>query len=302
MRINTVFNKFTERFNEFKCHPVTQKAPFRALFRYVLFNTIGRVIKERTFRWIFPLKFYARIGDAGMSGNVYFGLTEINESLFTLLFLREGDLFIDIGANLGHYTLLASGVANAETIAMEPIPSTFKQLQRQIKLNQLNDKVETLNIGLADGEKELLFTSTQGTMNKVVNGEYEENAVVSIRVKKLDDVCKDLDPVLIKLDVEGYEKFVLEGAKNTIQKDSLKAVIVELNGSGEAFNVSDKEVYEIMLMNKYKPYKFEPVGRALVQLNSYNRDQYNTIFIKDIDFCRNRINSATPINVMKVKF
>lgn len=58
-----------------------------------------------------------------------------------LHFLRPGDLFLDIGANVGTYTVLASGVCGGKIMAFEPDPRTLRHLQRNIELNQLENLV-----------------------------------------------------------------------------------------------------------------------------------------------------------------
>ncbi len=55
---------------------------------------------------------------------------------FVLHFLRNTDLFIDVGANLGAYSILASSVSGARTIAFEPVPHTFQLLKNNIALNR----------------------------------------------------------------------------------------------------------------------------------------------------------------------
>ena len=63
-----------------------------------------------------------------MTGNIYCGLAEFADMAFVLHVLRAGDLFVDIGANAGAYTLLASSVAGAKTTCFEPVPATYARL------------------------------------------------------------------------------------------------------------------------------------------------------------------------------
>jgi precorrin-6B methylase 2 len=77
----------------------------------------------------------------GATGNIYAGLHEFADMAFTLHFLRPDDLFLDIGANIGSYTLLASAVCKARTISFEPDPKTMTLLRRNIDLNGLHGRV-----------------------------------------------------------------------------------------------------------------------------------------------------------------
>lgn len=72
---------------------------------------------------------------------IYMGLHEFENMAFLLHFLRKEDLFFDIGADIGSYTILASGHVGAHTFAFEPIPSTFQSLANNVAINRINDSV-----------------------------------------------------------------------------------------------------------------------------------------------------------------
>ena len=61
----------------------------------------------------------------GATMNFYCGLHEVDDMAFVFHLLRPGDGFLDVGANVGKYMILASGAAQARTLALEPIPATF---------------------------------------------------------------------------------------------------------------------------------------------------------------------------------
>ena len=71
----------------------------------------------------------------GATGNIYAGLHEFIDMIFRLYFLQPDDLFLDIGANVGSYTILASGVCGAETWAFEPDPDSASFLRRNFKMH-----------------------------------------------------------------------------------------------------------------------------------------------------------------------
>jgi hypothetical protein len=64
------------------------------------------------------------------TGNIYTGLHEFEDMSFLLHFLRPADLFIDIGANVGAYTIFASGIVAATSISIEPISQIFEILKK----------------------------------------------------------------------------------------------------------------------------------------------------------------------------
>lgn len=97
-------------------------------------------------------------------------------------------------------------------IAFEPDKGNMKKLQEFIKTENLKN-INTVCIGLADGQKLLKYNST-GTMMSVIAEEGKEE----IQVDSIDNILEDAPVTIIKMDIEGYEKEALLGAKQTIQK------------------------------------------------------------------------------------
>ena len=137
-----IIQKLKLRNKQFGHHPITKDKRIKGLWRYVSFNILNKFKANIKYNWIGNLAFYASKGDAGIVANIYYGLHEFNESMFILHYLREKDVFLDIGANVGHYSLLASGIKNCHSISIEPVPSTFKRLNEQVILNKLRIKLQ----------------------------------------------------------------------------------------------------------------------------------------------------------------
>lgn len=79
-------------------------------------------------QWINDLILPLEKGDTGLTSAYYVGLHEFEDMAFAIHLLREDDTFVDVGANLGSYSLLASGVTKANSIAFEPVPTTYNRL------------------------------------------------------------------------------------------------------------------------------------------------------------------------------
>lgn len=93
----------------------------------------------------------------GASGNLYCGLHEFEDVGFLIHYLRPDDLFLDIGANVGTYTVMAAGVTGSSVLAFEPIPTTYARLLSNLRVNSLNSRVVALNIGLGAESGCLVF-------------------------------------------------------------------------------------------------------------------------------------------------
>lgn len=232
-------------------------------------------------------------GLTGVTGNLYCGLIEFDDMGFLLHLLRDKDLFIDIGANVGVYTILASSEVGANTIAIEPIPSTFKNLIENININQIQEKVKSLNIGLGSKKDIIRFTQSLDTVNHVAT----ENEIdtIDVEVEKLDTITKNKKPLLIKMDVEGFETDVLNGSEEVLKSKDLKAIIIELNGSGERYGYDENQIHIKLLDHGFKPYKYNPKTRSIVQIEHFGK--HNTIYIRDIEFVMNRVKTSRKIIV-----
>ncbi|MEO6852237.1 MAG: FkbM family methyltransferase [Mucilaginibacter sp.] len=233
----------------------------------------------------------------GITGNIYAGLHEFNDMAFLLHFLRSEDTFFDVGANVGSFTLLASGVCKASSIALEPANSTFAILNKNIDLNQLQSKVTIVNAAAGAAKGTVTFTSNQDTTNHVT-AECEFNSVdtITVQVITIDSLAIDNWPALIKIDVEGYETEVLNGMGNTLDQDVLKAIIIELNGSGGRYGYDEEKIHQQLLAKKFKPYTYDPFTRQINEAGSFGK--YNTIYCRDIDFIGNRLRQGTGIPIM----
>jgi FkbM family methyltransferase len=236
-------------------------------------------------------------GMAGATGNIYCGLLEFEEMMFTLHLLRKNDLFGDIGANIGVYSVLASKNAGADVIAVEPIPSTFKKLESNLELNKIKESVEALQMGAGQENGHLAFTQSSDTVNHVAEAMelVERNDIISIPVKTIDDIFKNRAPLLLKIDIEGFEWPALNGALKTLESQALKSIIIELNGSGRRYGYNDDEIHLLLLHHGFSPFSYEPFGRKIKKLEKYTNT--NTIYIRDIDWVNERLAGSVRYSV-----
>ena len=239
-------------------------------------------------------RFIIKKGLAGATGNLYCGLMEYEDMAFLLHFLRSNDLFIDIGANVGAYTILASSEINAKTTAIEPVPSTYKNLMDNILINNIQEKVNALNIGLGSKNGKLKFTKSFDSVNHVATE--NETDTIEVDIDTLDTILlKEQCPILLKIDVEGFETEVIKGADTTLLNKSLKAIIIELNGSGQRYGYDERQIHNKLLENGFKPYNYNPKTRQLMELETFGT--HNTIYLRDKEFVEERIKSARKIKI-----
>lgn len=270
----------------FQSHPLWVDNKFFPIYRFCKLQISFALGKKRIFfKWIDQVILPIEKGDTGLTGNFYMGLHEFNDMSFVIHLLKENDLFIDVGANLGSYSLLASGLCKAKSYAFEPVPKTFERLLENISINHLLSEIFSRQIAISNKENKkneyIYFSIDRGCENSIVDSSYQGRKE-KVSISSLDKECFNLNPVLIKIDVEGFEKEVLEGAKNTLSKESLLAIIIEGQST---------EVNAIIQSYGFKDFNYFPLSRILKEhrINSNNKIWVKEKKIRDI---RNRLKKA----------
>lgn len=283
-------------------HPLTKDNKAQALIRFFKWQVVSKLYP---YPFICPFiegsKLIMQKGMTGATGNLYVGLHEFEDMAFLLHFLRKDDLFGDIGANIGSYTVLASAVVKANSITVEPIPSTFKHLKNNIQINQLEDLVVPYNIGIGASQGSLFFTKNLDTINHVVKRNVDGGDTIVVEVETLDKIFIAKFPVLLKIDVEGFEMNVLKGGQNVLDSPGLKAIIIELNDSGNRYGITDKDVHDFLLSYNFSACSYKPFKRELVSISEPLKHG-NTIYIKDKSFVEERIHNSRRYSALGKSF
>lgn len=284
-------------------HPLNRNRKTEALLRFAKWQLASRLLgADVVCEWVNGSRFFVRKGETGLTQNIYTGLQEFSDMAYVLHVLRPRDLFIDVGANVGSYTILACRAIGASGYAFEPIPGTYHRLQENVRLNHLEAKVVCMNVGLGEVPGTLRFTAGLDTMNHALaDGEIAQQAT-SVQIIKLDDILRDKEPSLIKIDVEGYETPVLKGAAETLSKPSLHSVIMELNGSGSRYNYEESKLLQMMLDHGFETYGYDPFRRALEKLEGKSRESGNTLFIRNLDHVEAMLRSAPKVALLGKEF
>lgn len=279
---------------ELFAHPLNVDNKMSALWRFAKWQINTRL---NPYPVLYPFTEHSTLvvkkGLTGATGNLYSGLHEFYDMGFLLHFLRKGDIFVDIGANIGSYTVLASAEMEAQSIAVEPVPVTFGYLKNNILANDMAHLVTPLNIGLGSKKGSLKFTKSLDTENHIAVG--NETDTIDVEIDTLDNIIGNCQPNLLKIDVEGFETEVLRGGDATLKKPSLKAIIIELNGEGNKYGYDESVIHANLLSKGFVPHRYNPFTRTLTEIKSSKTD--NAIYIRDLGFVKDRLINARKIKV-----
>jgi len=284
-------------------HPLNREHKVEAIIRFLKWQIGSRLVSGAVvFDWINGTKFLVRTAETGLTGNIYTGLHEFADMAFLLHFLRPDDLFIDVGANVGSYTLLACGVVGAKGYAFEPVPTTYHRLVENIRLNHLEQKVKCINKGVGAQQGVMAFTVDSDTTNHVILDDEQSGNTVDVEVTTLDNELREEFPTLLKIDVEGYETRVLEGAHEILERETLYAVIMEVNGSGQRYGFDESKILQLMFDYGFKSYSYDPFRRTLISLRGKNLESGNTLFLRDESYVLARLKSTSQISILGKSF
>ena len=167
--------------------------------------------------------------------SLYFGIPfEPHEQHAVRNLVSPGDVFLDVGANIGQYSLIASRLVGPEgTVhAFEPAPATGRMLLKNVRLNGLsNVVVNRMAVSDRAGDAELLVNRESGLTSLGRTGRGEVVGVERVPCITLDAYIEQhsIGRVgFLKVDVEGYEGHVLRGAQDLLEREEDLVVMCEL--------------------------------------------------------------------------
>lgn len=136
--------------------------------------------------------------------------------------LKPGDVFIDVGANIGVYTKFCSGLVgpSGEVHSLEPVPDTFGYLSHNVQALSLRN-VRLYNLAASDQDQDHAAMSmpdyASGGAN-IYEARLSAEGNIPVKTARLDSLFPKLQPKLIKCDVEGHEVACIEGARELIAR------------------------------------------------------------------------------------
>lgn len=278
---------YKENIKPYLAHPLNRRNKLSAIKNFLYWQFMLRMLSKQNAEILVPLvgkvRMLVKKGETGITGNLYSGLHEFETMIFLLHYVRPPDVFADVGANVGSYTLLASGYGGCTSHTFEPAPSTFQRLKNNIALNGLDHLVKLYNSAAGDRLDTISFTTDLDTMNHIVASGYSGNTV-EVPLQPLDDViyAKGYRPTILKIDAEGYDLEVLNGASSILEDPCLKVVFLESRGE--------------MVLNM-----MAPKGFVRVAYDAFSRTIAETpegdIFIRDLPEIRQRILSSPKVSI-----
>lgn len=279
-------------------HPLSEGRKIRNVGRFVTWQLRSRLVtKPTTFCFANDARMFVTRGMTGITGNLYVGLHEFEDMAFALHFLKPGDLFVDVGANVGSYTILAAAAVGADVVAFEPGREAREWLLRNIRLNNVEARVEVHDQAVGGESGSRLFTVGLDTVNHLVpDGQALTSGAETVAAVTLDEALGGRPATMLKVDVEGFESEVIRGARSTLANSSLNCALLELGGTGTQYGFDEKLVHDTMEGFGFTLCRYDPLRRRISAHEGAGHGG-NALFVRDLDHVAARVATAAPFLV-----
>jgi FkbM family methyltransferase len=235
-------------------HPSNEGQRTRAMMRAASFQVRGRVLHRRTLARLGQRsRIWADLHRTGASRVVYANPPDHHEMLVWRNCLQAGDLFVDVGANVGSYSIWATELG-AEVIALEPADDTFALLEENVALNGYPIKTIRAAAGAAQGIAR--FTSGRDCVNRL-----DPDGAAEIAVLTIDSIVGKRTVAGMKVDVEGFEIDVLRGCEEALSEHRVRLMQLEWNATSmQAVGTDRQPVADLLAKHGYSLYCADPEG------------------------------------------
>lgn len=217
----------------------------------------------------------------------YWDCFEPNETWAVQQLLRPGDTFVDVGANVGYFTLLASKIVgrNGKVISFEPAPSNASRLRENVRLNQaenvityefaVSDRPGTVRIGRQREGGSATFTI------RIKESTAESWEVSAVQLDRILDSQQNIR--LIKIDTEGAELLALKGFVEHLRSGNVPYVFCEIADSPfRELGGSTEELYSLMSSFGYSAYACNKRRFTPLNLDDVSKiDELKVLFSRD---------------------
>lgn len=279
-------------------HPNNQVNRIASVAKFIGWQLYKRLVNQHLdIQFIPGIKLRCYPDSRSASAALYCGLYDYAEMTFLSRYLRPEDTFIDVGANIGVYTLLAASIIKSGSIhSIEALPRNCDRLRENITLNQLQ-QVHLYPIAVSNTQGHIwLNIADEDSMSFITNQITEK--VIRVPTNTLDNLLNIKSSkalALGKMDIEGAELFALQGATSLLQMQSPPVWILEVLDSTDSSGCQQQDIEDFLQAYGYHLYSYDVSSNHLSSLTLESKTGNNVLAIADsaLAFVRARLTQTS---------
>lgn len=290
-----MFNKFAfKTLNYIWTHPNCKQQKLQAILRFMGWQIYKRLThKYLDIQLITDTKIRCHPDSYSAAAVLYCSLYDYDDMNFLLRYLRAEDSFLDVGANVGVYTLLAASKIRAGLLhSFEVLPKNYARLQENLRLNSFNE-VKTYAIAVSDQRGTIALNLAEGDSMPFITP-IEANNTITVPTDTLDNLLQNhslSNLTLAKMDIEGAELLALKGAVSLLKQQRPQVWILEINDAVSNFGHCKQDIVDFLDSYGYNLYRYSAETNQVSPITLEQQQGNNVLVIADfaLDFVRDRL-------------
>lgn len=286
----------TKTLNYIWHHPNSQEHKLQSISKFIGWQFYKRVTNKAVdIELVDNVKLRCHPDSYSAASVLYCGLYDYNEMNFLLRYLRPSDSFLDIGANIGVYTILAASKIKQGSIhSFEVLPKNYQRLLENIELNHFS-QIKPYQIAISDRPGKVSLNLVDGDSMAFISENSAEKSF-SVEANTIDNLLatENTDSLtLAKIDIEGAELLALKGASKLLKSKRPKVWIMEINSTISNFSHGKDDVVSLLKASEYSLYKYDAKQNCLYSIEIENHYDNNVLAIADseLHFVMQRLDS-----------
>ncbi|BAZ24829.1 FkbM family methyltransferase [Kalymmatonema gypsitolerans NIES-4073] len=275
-------------------HPNCQKSKIQSITKFLLWQFYKRIFQRCIDIQLLPkIKIRCYPDSHSAAAVIYCGLYDYNEMNFLLRYLRDEDSFLDIGANVGVYTLLgAFKIKNGSIYSFEALPKNYNRLEENLVLNQLQ-QVKPYKLAVSDFTGTTALNLAERDSMPFITATATENTI-TVPTDTLDNLLKNqslANLTLAKMDIEGAEILAFKGATSLLKQQRPYVWILEINDAVNNFGYQKQDVVNFLQNHGYRLYNYNADSNKLDAITLDQQRGNNVLAIANsaLNFVHNRL-------------
>ncbi len=275
-------------------HPNCRHQKIPSVVRFFSWQAYKRLTHRHWDLQLLPnVKLRCYPDSASAASVLYCGLYDYDDMNFLRRYLRSEDVFLDIGANVGVYTLLAASKIHSGSIhSFEVLPKNYERLQENLRINQF-DRVKTHAIAVSDRTGTVALDIVEGDSRPFITHTGTDKTI-TVSTDTLDNQLQNYsltNLTLAKMDIEGAELLALKGATSLLKQQRPYVWILEINDSVSNFGHRKQDVVDFLYSYGYSLYRYSADTNQLSPITLEQQQGNNILAIADsaLEFVRDRL-------------